>query len=128
LLAITRWGEQEVLVLDMPPGLGDTSLDVIRLLPRLEFLLVGNGSRVVIESVRRALRLFTELDVSMVGVLENMRRGGGDAVSSLAKEFVVPFLGSIPYDDSLEEALGDVDQLRNTEVYRSIPAAVLGVR
>ena len=127
LLAITRWGEQEVLLLDMPPGLGDTSLDVIRLLPRLEFLLIGNGSRVVIESVRRALRLFTELDVSMVGVLENLRRGGGDAVASLAKEFAVPFLGSIRYDDLLEEALGDVDQLRNTEVYRSIPAAVLGV-
>ncbi|MCP3993905.1 MAG: ATP-binding protein, partial [bacterium] len=80
LLAITRWGSLDVLVLDMPPGLGDTNLDVIRLLPRLEFLLVGNGSRVVIESVRRALRLFAELHVPMVGVLENMRRGSGDAV------------------------------------------------
>ncbi len=127
LLAITRWGSLDVLVLDMPPGLGDTNLDVIRLLPRLEFLLVGNGSRVVIESVRRALRLFTELHVPMVGVLENMRRGSGDAVAGLASEFSVPFLGSISYDDSLEEALGDVDQLRSTEIYRSLPADQLAL-
>lgn len=124
LLAITRWGNLDVLVLDMPPGLGDTNLDVIRLLPRLEFLLVGNASRVVIESVRRALRLFTELEVPMVGVLENMRRSGGDAVSSLATELAVPFLGSIPYDDTLEEALGNIDRLRRTEVYRSLPDLV----
>ena len=125
LLAITRWGELDVLVLDMPPGLGDTSLDVIRLMPRLEFLLVGNGSRVVIESVRRALALFAELDVPMVGLVENMRRDQSDAVTALAAEFAVPFLGSIPYDDSLEGALGDVDRLRSTEVYRTIPVGAL---
>jgi ATP-binding protein involved in chromosome partitioning len=118
LLAITRWGDLDVLVLDMPPGLGDTSLDVIRLLPRLEFLLVGNGSKVVVESVRRALQLFTELEVPMVGLLENMRRGSGDAVELLAVAAEVPFLGSVPYDPDLEAALGDVDQLRQTGLYR----------
>ncbi|MCP4308586.1 MAG: Mrp/NBP35 family ATP-binding protein [bacterium] len=120
LLAITRWGELEVLVLDMPPGLGDTSLDVIRLLPRLEFLLVGNGSKVVVESVKRALQLFSELDVPMVGLLENMRRGSDDAVASLAATVGVPFLGSVPYDPDLEAALGDVDQLRQSILYRSL--------
>lgn len=117
LLAITRWGELDVLILDMPPGLGDTSLDVIHLLPRLEFLLVGNGSRVVIESVRRALQLFAELQVPMVGLLENMHRGDGQAVAGLAAEFDVPFLGSIPYDAGLENALGDAAALRGTSLY-----------
>ena len=117
LLAITRWGDLDVLVLDMPPGLGDTSLDVIRLLPRVEFLLVGNGSRVVIESVQRALRLFLELGVPMVGLLENMRRGSDDAVESLADAAGVPFLGSVPHDQDLEKALGSVDRLRRSAVY-----------
>lgn len=121
LLAITRWGELDVLVLDMPPGLGDTNLDVIRLLPRLEFLLVGNSSRVVIESVRRAVQLFVELKVPMVGLLENMRRDDGSAIADLASDFSVPFLGSIPYDPDLEDALGDVDVLRETDVYKSLP-------
>ncbi len=121
LLAITSWGDVDVLILDMPPGLGDTNLDVIRLLPRLEFMLVGNGSRVVIESVRRALHLFAELNVPMVGLLENMRRGERNSVSDLAVEYAVPFLGSIPYDPTLEDALGNVERLRDTDVYRSIP-------
>ena len=121
LLAITRWGELDVLVLDMPPGLGDTNLDVIRLLPRLEFLLVGNSSRVVIESVRRAVQLFVELKVPMVGLLENLRRDDGSAIADLASDFSVPFLGSIPYDPDLEDALGDVDVLRETDVYKSLP-------
>lgn len=118
LLAITRWGDLDVLVLDMPPGLGDTSLDVIRLLPRLEFLLVGNGSKVVVESVRKALQLFDELGVSMVGLMENMRRGDDDAVAALAAAVGVPFLGSVPYDPDLESALGDVERLRRTVLYR----------
>ena len=124
LLAITRWGEQDVLVLDMPPGLGDTSLDVIHLLPRLEFLLVGNGSRVVIESVRRALQLLVELDVPLLGMLENMRRGTEDAVSGLAASFGVDMLGSVPYDDGLEAALGDVARLRATAVYSTLRTIV----
>jgi ATP-binding protein involved in chromosome partitioning len=117
LLAITRWGEIDVLVLDMPPGLGDTNLDVIHLLPGLEFLLVGNGSRVVIESVHRALQLFAELKVPMVGLLENMKRGDDHAVAGLAAEFHVPYLGAIPYDPELENALGDVEKLRSTALY-----------
>jgi len=124
LLAITRWGELDVLILDMPPGLGDTNLDVINLLPQVEFLLVGNGSRVVVESVRRALQLFAELKVPMVGLLENMKRGEGAAVADLAKRFDVPYLGAIPYDERVEEALGDVEALRNTDVYATLHQSV----
>lgn len=123
LLAITRWGELDILVLDMPPGLGDTNLDVIRLLPRIEFLLVGNASRVVIASVRRALQLFTELGVALVGVVENMQRRPGDAVADLAKGFGVPYLGVLPYDPELEEALGDVERLRQSAVYSGLEVA-----
>ena len=124
LLAVTRWGELDVLVLDMPPGLGDTSLDVIHLLPSLEFLLVGNGSRVVIESVWRALQLFGELKVPMVGLLENMSRGSDRAVQNLAAAAPVPFLGSVPYDTGLEAALGDVDLLRQTALYSAVGSVI----
>ncbi len=126
LLAIIRWGELDVLVLDMPPGLGDTNLDIIQLLPRLEFLLIGNGSRVVIDSVRRALQLYTELDVPMIGLLENMHRGSEQAVESLANAAGVPYLGSVPYDQDLEDALGDVDLLRNSAVYNVVKDVLPG--
>ena len=124
LLAITRWGDLDVLMLDMPPGLGDTTLDVIHLVPRLEFLLLGTASRVVVESVRRALALLTELEVPLRGVLENMRRGAGTAVADLAQRFRVPFLGALPYDAEIEEALGDVPLLRGTSFFAALEAVV----
>lgn len=120
LLAITRWGDLDVLLLDMPPGLGDTSLDVINLVPRLEFLLVGNGSRVVVESVRRASSLLTELKVPLIGLLENMGRSETGAISSLAREFGMVYLGAIPFDPDLEAALGRVGSLRETAVYMAL--------
>lgn len=117
LLAITHWGDLDVLILDMPPGLGDTSLDVINLVPGLEFLLVGNGSRVVIESVRRAVALLSELGVPLIGLLENMSRTDDGAVAALAERFGVDYLGPIPFDPKLEAALGNVERLRQTSVY-----------
>ena len=127
LLAITHWGKLDVLVLDMPPGLGDINLDVINLLPRLEFLLVGNGSKVVVESVRRALQLLSELEVPMVGLLENMQRQPDDAVARLAVDFSVDYLGAIPFDGDLEAALGDVQQLRKTAIYRELAGVARNV-
>ena len=57
LLAITRWGELDALVVDMPPGLGDTALDAMRLLKRAEYVVVAGASKVVLASVRRNLQL-----------------------------------------------------------------------
>jgi ATP-binding protein involved in chromosome partitioning len=117
LLAITNWGELDVLVLDMPPGLGDTSLDVVRLIPRLEFLLVGTASRLVISSVERAATLLGELRVPVAGIVENMRRSGGDGVQALAGRHGLRFLGAIPFDPAFEEAVGDVGRLREGPVF-----------
>jgi ATP-binding protein involved in chromosome partitioning len=120
LLAITRWGDLDVLLIDLPPGLGDTTLDLIRLLPGAEFLLIGTASRLVIESVRRALRLLTELGIPLLGVVENLRRDGARSVEDLAGEFGVPFLGSVPFDPQLEDALGDPHRLRATNLFAAV--------
>ncbi|MCU0281171.1 MAG: P-loop NTPase [Acidimicrobiia bacterium] len=120
LLAITRWGEVDLLVLDLPPGLGDIALDVVRLAPRTEFLLLGAASLVVVGSVRRALRLLVELRAPILGVAENLRREADDSVAGLAASFGVPFLGSMPYDPGLEEALGDPDRLRETALFAAV--------
>jgi hypothetical protein len=46
-----------------------------------------------------------------------MKRGDGAAVADLATRFDVPYVGAIPYDETVEEALGDVIALRRTRVY-----------
>lgn len=114
ILAITRWGELDVLVIDMPPGLGDAALDVARLMRRAEYLVVAGRSRVVLETVGKTLRLLEELRVPVLGVLENMRHGGDDVVRSVAERHGVRFLGAVPFDESLENAGGDVDALART--------------
>jgi ATP-binding protein involved in chromosome partitioning len=120
LLAITEWGDLDLLVLDMPPGLGDTGLDVVRLIPRLEFLLVGTASRLVVSSVERAAALLEELRVPVAGVVENLRRDGEDRVEALAGRHGFRFLGSIPFDPSFEDAVGDVGRLRTSAVYPAV--------
>jgi ATP-binding protein involved in chromosome partitioning len=120
LLAITRWGDRRLLVLDMPPGLGDTTLDVIRYLPRSEFLVVAGGSLVVTGSVRRALGLLRELHLPILGVVENLCRDDGRAVADLADWAGVPLLGRIPYDDVLEGAFGDAGALRRTRAFAAL--------
>jgi ATP-binding protein involved in chromosome partitioning len=120
LLVITRWGDLDTLVIDLPPGLGDITLDVIRVLPRAEFLLIGTASRVVVQSVRRALRLLTELRIPVVGIVENLRRDGARPVEELAREFGVAFLGAVPFDPELEEALGDPERLRATDLFTGV--------
>ena len=120
LLAVTNWGALDILVVDMPPGLGDATLDAVRLLPRAEFLVVAGASAVVLETVRRMLRLLTELKPPVVGVVENMARGDVAAVKGLAAGFGVPWLGAIPYDAALEAALGDPRRIAETEAGRAL--------
>ena len=120
LLAITRWGDLDLLILDMPPGLGDMTMDVIRLIPRADVLLVANASRMVIDCVRRASLLFEELGAPIVGIVDNMQRVDNSSVADLAAEFKMAYLGTVPFDGGLEEALGVPAQLRSTDVYQAI--------
>jgi ATP-binding protein involved in chromosome partitioning len=114
LLAITRWGSLDCLVIDMPPGLGDATLDAVRLLRRAEYLAVATSSGVVLETVRKMLRLHAGLGTRVAGLVENMQRQARPEVAALAAEFGVPCLGALPFDESLEAAMGDVGRLRAT--------------
>ena len=124
MLCIVRWGRLDFLVIDMPPGLGDTLLDTARLVPRLECLLVSTASRLATETVRRNLDLLGRMGVPVTGLLENMRHRASPAVETLAQAAGVPFLGAVPFDPLLEEALGDPQALEETAVFGAVAAAV----
>jgi ATP-binding protein involved in chromosome partitioning len=116
LLAITRWGELDTLVLDMPPGLGDTLLDAVRLVGRAEHLLGATASRVVLEAVRKNLQLLLRMGASVAGVVENMSRDGSERVREEAAGWGVPLLGVLPFDEDVEAATGDPARLLETRV------------
>ena len=116
LLAITRWGKLDVLVVDMPPGLGDVALDTVQLLPRAEYLVVANGGQLVAQTVRRSLALLRQLQRHTLGIVENMAASVDPAatVTELAQAFDVAVLGVLPQDAAVEAALGRPDALLAT--------------
>jgi len=120
LLAITRWGELDYLVIDMPPGIGDATLDAIRLIPGIQFIVVTTPSRVAYQSVRRLLLLLRRLDIPVVGVVENMVMNPSEYIRSSVEELGLPYLGSIEYDEELEETIGDVETYSRTSFYKRV--------
>ncbi len=126
LLAITNWRELDLLVVDMPPGLGDAVLDLARIVPRAEHLVVTTSSRVVLHSVDRMLQLLGKIGAPVAGVIENMTRASSAASAELAARHDVAYLGALPFDVALEDAAGDPDALCATdfagELQRCLPA------
>ncbi len=119
VLAITLWGELDYLVIDMPPGLGDATLDMIRFVKDVNFLVVTTPSKVAYETVRKQLILLKELHVPMIGVVENMQMKQSDFVKNQL-EGVAPYLGVIDYDPDLEDCFGDVEKIMKSDFYSSI--------
>ena len=115
LLTITRWDELDYLVIDMPPGLGDQLLDVLRFLKRGEFLVVATPSKLALNVVRKLVQLLLEEKHEVLGIVENMKLDEEKDVEALAKEFGIPYLGGIPFYPDLDAKIGNVDELMKTE-------------
>jgi ATP-binding protein involved in chromosome partitioning len=116
LLDDVDWGELDVLIVDMPPGTGDTQITITQELRVTSALVVTTPQVVATDDVRRALRMLLEVKVPIGGIIENLsgfvapdtgRRyaifgeGGGRA---LAAEYGVPLLGTIPLDSGVRES------------------------
>ena len=115
LLAITQWGTLDYLIIDMPPGIGDETLDVIRFIKKSEFLVVTTPSKVAMGAVSKLLKILKELKIPIIGVLENMRMTESSIIEDAIIKINIPFIGSIFFDENLEGALGDSDLLLKTK-------------
>jgi ATP-binding protein involved in chromosome partitioning len=120
LLAVTRWSELDFLVIDMPPSIGDAVLDIVRLVGNIEFLIVTTPSQLAFETVKKLVSLLRDLRVPIIGVVENMKMNGGKGVQEQTEKLGVAFLGEIPYDSKVEEAIGDENKLLKTVLAQKI--------
>ena len=114
LLAITRWGKLDFLVVDMPPGIGDATLDLLRLIKNIKFLIVTTSSLLAFETVKKLVSLLKTLRVPILGVVENMKMNNFRAIQQGAQNLGVAFLGEIPFDVKIEESIGKTDKLLKT--------------
>ena len=120
LLAITRWNTLDFLIIDMPPGISDATLDIIRLIKRPKFLIVTTPSQLAFETVRKLINLLTALKIPIIGVIENMKMKESSFIRQQVKGRGIAFLGEIPFDTELEEAIGNVNKLSETVFSKKI--------
>jgi ATP-binding protein involved in chromosome partitioning len=108
----TNWGELDFLIIDLPPGTGDIALTMSQLLKLTGAVLVCTPQKVAQDDAMRAARMFQQMRIDILGVVENMSsfiaddgkaydifgRGGAQ---TMAQKLNVPFLGEIPITMSL---------------------------
>ncbi|MGB9234406.1 MAG: Mrp/NBP35 family ATP-binding protein [Terriglobales bacterium] len=115
-LGSVQWGELDYLVIDLPPGTGDVALSLIQTVPLTGSIVVSTPSDVALQDARKAIEMFRQMKVDIVGVVENMSyfvcphceheidifsRGGAEKT---AKQFDVAFLGNIELDPEIRKA------------------------
>lgn len=115
LLAITRWNNLDFLIVDMPPGISDATLDIIRLVKRIEFVVITTPSRLAFETVRKLIDLLSELGIPIMGVVENMKMKESRFIQQQIEGRGIKFWGEIPFDAEIEEAIGDVNKVLATQ-------------
>jgi ATP-binding protein involved in chromosome partitioning len=110
-----EWGELDYLLVDLPPGTGDVQLSLTQTVPLMGSIVVSTPQDVALQDARKAIRMFRQVRVEVLGIVENMSyfqcpkcgerthifSHGGCA--AIAKRFGVPFLGEVPLNVSLRE-------------------------
>jgi ATP-binding protein involved in chromosome partitioning len=124
LLAITVWNNLDFLIIDMPPGISDATLDIVRLIKRVKFLIVTTPSQLAFETVSKLINLLNELKIPIIGVIENMKIKQSSFVSQQVEGKGITFLGETPFDNELEEAIGNVNKLLETSFGKKIAEIV----
>lgn len=120
LLSVTQWGSLDFLVIDMPPGIGDAVLDLVRLVERLEFLIITTSSLLAFEVVKKQVALLCELKMPIIGIVENMKMDKTNSVEAETKKLGLKYLGAIPYDLQVESAIGNPTKLIDTAIGKAI--------
>ena len=141
LVEDVEWGSLDYLVVDLPPGTGDTQLTVLQTMPLAGSVIVTTPQEVAVDDARKGLRMFGRHETPVLGIVENMStficpdcgsehaifgEGGGEA---FADEVDMPFLGRIPLDPSIRTG-GDegqpavLDDTQAGEAFRAVTRAV----
>lgn len=120
LLSITRWGELDFLIVDMPPGIGDATLDIIRLIKQVRFLVITTPSQLAFETVKKLANLLKDLKIQILGVIENMKMDNSSIIKQKVQGLSLPYLGEIPFDAGVEKAIGNVDELLSSNFAKKI--------
>lgn len=107
------WDELDYLLVDLPPGTGDVVISLVQTVPLTGAVIVSTPSDVSLQDARKALEMFHQVNVEVLGIVENMSqftcphcheaidifsKGG---VERMAAQYKLPFLGSVELDPNI---------------------------
>ncbi len=146
------WGDLDYLIVDLPPGTGDAQLSLAQTISITGGVIVTLPQQVSLEDARRGLEMFRQLDIPIIGVVENMSylelpdgqimdvfgTGGGEKMAEAAQ---VGFLGTVPMDPAVREG-GDngkpiaitrpdskvTEALKNLSVLTALEAGLIALK
>jgi ATP-binding protein involved in chromosome partitioning len=141
-----EWGALDYMVVDLPPGTGDTQLTLLQSVPIAGAVIVTTPQEVAVDDARKGLEMFGKHETPVLGIVENMSgfvcpdcgsehdlfgRGGG---REFANEVEMPFLGEIPLDPRVREGdegaplvLGDGDTAEALREFTETTANNVGI-
>ncbi len=111
----TRWGDLDILIIDLPPGTGDIQLTLSQKIPVAGAVVVTTPQDIATLDASKAVKMFEKVDVPVLGLIENMAvhicsqcghaehifgEGGGER---MAERYGVPMLGALPLDIRIRE-------------------------
>jgi ATP-binding protein involved in chromosome partitioning len=115
LLRDTAWKDLDYMIIDLPPGTGDTQLTLAQKVPVSGAIIVTTPQDIALLDARKALKMFEKVEVPVLGIVENMSThicsqcgheehifgaGGG---TRMAEDYDVDFLGALPLDIRIRE-------------------------
>ena len=106
------WKDLDFIIVDMPPGTGDTQLTFAQEISVDGAIIVSTPQEIALQDVKRGIRMFEKLKVNIIGLIDNMSHFTGDdgkkyaifgegGVERTAKEFEKKFLGQIPINSDV---------------------------
>lgn len=119
LLRDTKWKDLDYLIIDLPPGTGDTQLTLAQKVPVSGAIIVTTPQDIALIDARKAVKMFEKVEIPILGVIENMSthicsscgheehifgEGGGQR---MADDYDIDFLGDIPLDGKIRENMDD---------------------
>ena len=109
-----EWGELDFLIIDLPPGTGDVVISLVQTVPLTGAIVVSTGSSVALEDARKALEMFHQVKVEVLGMVENMSQMtlpsgevidvfGAGGTERTAAQFGLDFLGALELNPTIRE-------------------------
>jgi ATP-binding protein involved in chromosome partitioning len=110
----TEWGELDYLIVDLPPGTGDVPLTMSQMLSVTGAVVVCTPQKVAQDDAVRAVRMFQQLKIEVLGIVENMSYFIGDdgkeydifgrgGAEMMAQRLGLPFLGNVPLNMAVRQ-------------------------